>query len=237
MSIGLKSSFVLAGLAWTLAAAPVNATPVRYTGWAFSDVSLGGTLYKRARVEFTFTGDTGDLVWFDSGVQPSGFEGCGFQIQNGTARVKITAGGQSVTATFNSGQVGVAMDQCSGGAGFVSYFGTQLEPGYPLVFDGWYSDIEGASGLQTTGTWSGNAWSCVGFPAFDLYYFYSPPIGTGLCGDPATRVLQTDRGAFEIFQRYSYFGVIQTGVLYDDLAGSLNMGFFAVDVGSTGEGE
>jgi hypothetical protein len=237
MRIGFTSSCALGGLAWTLAAAPVNATPVRYTGWAFTDASLGGTLYKRARVEFTFTGDTNDLVWFDSGVQPSGFEGCGFQIQKGTARVRITTSSYSVTATFNPGQVAVAMDQCSGGAGFVSYFGTQLEPGYPLVFDGWYSNIEGASGLKTTGTWSGNAWSCVGFPAFDLYDFYSPPIGTGLCGDPSTRSLMTDRGVFVIFQRYSYFGVIQPGILYDDLAGSLNMGFFAVDLGSSSEGE
>lgn len=240
-----------------LCSLPAAAAPVTYTAWTVADVTLGKAHFKRARVHLTFTGDSADLSAYDTGPVADGNEGCGWQVQKGNASVRIVADGQVVTARFRPGQIAVANDACNQGVGFVSYFlKGGLQPGYPLVIDGGTVPYGSSAGiaqgqpgwqptpnfLGTSNIWSGHAWSCIGFPPYQLWYdAYSVGASTdglGLCGDPTAYPLSTDKGDFVIFQTLNYApgepasppgGPVLPGtVLYDDYAGSMNSGFFSV---------
>src|SRR5580700_11617227 len=124
--------------AGSLAAGSASATPVTYTMFVVTDVSLNGVHYHNAPVTLTFAGDTAHILPFsETGPGPSG-GGSGWKLVTGTASVQVINGTQVISATFAPGQILVALDSQNGGAGFSSMVGTpaHLEPGYPLGLTG-----------------------------------------------------------------------------------------------------
>jgi hypothetical protein len=210
---------VLAATAW-LGAGPVAANPVTYTGFVVTDVSLNGAFYHNASVQLTFAGDTSNLQWFAQ-TGPNGASGSGWQITQGCTSVLVTSGSVSIQAQFAPGQIIVSYDWYNGGAGFSSLVGSDhhLEPAYPLGLDG--GAITSLPDLQTTGSWTGHAWSCIGFPP-------SPGYGTGSCADPTAYPLQTDHGPFVIYM--PYFMTNATGTINNNSTAAVNAGLFSVSV-------
>jgi hypothetical protein len=222
MSMPLKSLCAAAGVAGLLLAASAGATPVTYTAFVVTDVSLGGHLFRNASVHMTFVGDTADVQPF-SVKAPDGVVGSGWQIATGNASVRIVSGRRHIKAKFLPNQILVSFDYENGGAGFSAFVGSDhhLEPAYPLTFDGSSVDFF-MPDLVTTGNWTGHAWSCIGFP---------PVVGntSTRCGDPKAFPLQTDRGELVIFQPYETTN--SDGTIYDNYEGSDNVGIFSTLVG------
>ena len=219
MQMRLRVLCAALGTAACVAGQSAVAAPVTYTAFAVSDVSLNGRMFRDALVYMTFVGDTADVTPF-SVTAPDGNQASGWQITKGTASVRIVGNARTAHATFLPNQILVSYDFYNGGAGFGSFLGADhhLEPAYPLAMDG--SSVFLAADIVTTSAWSGHAWSCIGFP---------PASGNGTCADPTAFPLQTDRGPFVIFQKYSSYD--PPGVIWDNYSGTLNTGFFSILVG------
>lgn len=194
------------------------ASPVTYTIFAVTDVSLDGHFYHNAQVHLKFVGDSSDVQPFD--VTLNGFEVRGFQITKGTASLLIISGRRHIRATFLPNQILVSLDITNGGGGFSSVGPDGLAPAYPLAVDG--SSIDYADDLVTPKAYTGHAWSCVGFPPGDN--------STGRCFAPIP--LHTDHGDFLIYQPYQsfYSGGPQSlsAGTQGPYSGSLNNGIFTV---------
>jgi hypothetical protein len=202
-----------------LGAGPVAAGPVTYTGFVVTDVSLNGDFYHNASVQLTFAGDTSNIQWFNL-TGSNGASGSGWQIKQGCASVLVTSGSVAIQAQFAPGQIVVSYDWYNGGAGFSSLWSdNHLEPAYPLGLDG--VAITSLPDLQTTGSWSGHAWSCIGFPP-------SPGYGTGSCADPTAYPLQTDHGPLVMYM--PYFMTDSTGTIKNNFSAAINAGVFSVSV-------
>jgi hypothetical protein len=213
---------IVAGIGCAVASAMAAASPVTYTGFAVTDVRLGGHFYQRAQVFLKFVGDTTDVQ-----ALPVSAPVAGAMITKGSASLEIVKDGQRIRAKFLDGQVVVSVDTSNGGVGFGAMFGSTFTPAYPLAFDG--ADVIGFDelpepDLMTAGSWSDHAWSCIGFPVA------TGSAATGKCTDPAAYPLMTDRGEFFIYQ--PYLGWLQNGLMTDDYAGSLNVGVFSVIPGA-----
>jgi hypothetical protein len=194
-------------------------TPVTYSGYVYTDVSLGGQRHHNARVTITFKANTSDIHKFK--VTPGGNEGSGFCIDQGTATVAIEAEDEAVQATFLAGQVFVSFDTYNGGIGFGSYIGPSgLEPAYPLAYDD--GTVERfTSDLSTPANMTGKAWSCIGYP---------PLFGSGFCTDPGGYPLKTNRGDFIMYMPYVKYAL--DGTISGDYSGTMNRGGFFVVTGS-----
>jgi len=154
---------IAAGAAALLAAGLTSAAPMVYTATVVTDVKVGGTMYPKAAVAISFTGDTKDIepvvftpqmaaalgttagapVLSSFCVPGSGsannYTGDGsnyfFYLTKGTTVVSITRQGVTLNAKLLPGQVFVALDACNGGIGFGAFTGPLgLEPAYPLAF-------------------------------------------------------------------------------------------------------
>jgi hypothetical protein len=211
----LKAAFVGLGVVWGAAA---MASPISYSSTVVTDVRLGGHQYHRAQLTLSFFGDTKDLETFNTPVDFT-------QIIKGRASLVIVDGDEQIEATFNPGQVFISIDTTNGGEGFSSFVGTgkdrHLEPAYPLVIDG----SGGSDDLVTYGTYSGHAWSCIGFPSFQDNF-----TNTGSnCLNPEKFPLKTDHGDFVVYQKYEYYDdPLRPGVINDAFWGSLNKAVFTI---------
>lgn len=202
------------------ASAGAAATPVTYSGYVYTDVSLGGHKHSNARVTLTFKGNTGDIHQFILNT-PDGGQGSGYCIDQGTATVSIAVGNETVQATFLPGQVFVSFDTWNGGIGFSSYTGPNgLEPGYPLAYDDGTVEYF-TSDLATPVYITGKAWSCIGYP---------PALGTGYCTDPGGYPLKTNRGDFIMYMPYVKYA--SNGTISGDYSGTMNRGGFSIVTGS-----
>ena len=190
------------------------ASPVTYTIFAITDVSLDSHFYHNAHVYLKFVGDTNDIQPFTAKA-PDGGVGSGVQIAKGQASLLIISGGRHIRAKFKPNQILVSLDTANGGGGFSSAVGPNgLEPAYPLAIDGSSISIAGHD-LVTPKAYTGHAWSCVGFPP--------GANSTGRCFDPIP--LKTDRGDFRVYQPYQdFFPDGRQG----SVSGSLNTGIFSV---------
>ena len=169
------------------------ASPVVYTAFVVTDVSLGGQFYHNAGVTFTFTADTRNITPFDV-TAPDGGSGSGFLVDKGRATVSIEIPGSSVRATFLPKQVFVALDIENGGVGFSAYIGPNgLEPAYPLGLNA--GTAWTVTDLISPRNVTGSAWSCIGYP---------PQLSgdNGHCFDPTPYPLKTDHGDFIIYSPY-----------------------------------
>ena len=211
-----------------------TAAPVTYTIFAVTDVSLGGRHFHNAQVYLTFVGDTNDIRPFSCFVNAPCVAAptapgpdvlaSGYQITKGKTSLLIISGRHHVRANFLPNQILVSLDTYNGGGGFGSLIGPNgLEPAYPLAIDA--SSIDSAPDLVTPGAYSGNAWSCIGFP---------PSSNGGHCSDPAAYPLKTDRGDF--FMSQPYLALKLDGTIDDNFSGSLNSGIFSVVPGPTAPG-
>jgi hypothetical protein len=208
----LKAALAGLGLVWGAAA---MAAPISYSSTVVTDVSLGGHKYHRALLTLNFVGDTNDLETF---ADPVAFT----QLTKGRASLVIVDGDDRVEASFNPGQVFISIDSTNGGEGFSSLVGADhhLEPAYPLVIDG----SGGSDDLVTYGTYSGHAWSCIGFPSFQANL-----TNTGSnCLNPEKFPLKTDHGDFVVYQKYEYYDTLNNGVLLDAFWGTLNKAVFTI---------
>jgi hypothetical protein len=214
---GLCAAVAVAG--W-LATGSAAATPVTYSGFIVTDVSLNGVHYHNVPVTLTFVGDTTNVKTF-SVTASDGKSGSGWEITTGTASVQIINGLQVISATFLPGQILVALDSANGGAGFSSMVGADhhLEAGYPLAMTG--TTVWDLPDLVTTGRWSGHAWSCIGYPPAALK--------TGRCGSAASYPLNTNHGPFVMFM--PYYATDAAGSIVDDYEAALNDATFSVRVG------
>jgi hypothetical protein len=199
--------------------ATTTAIPVSYSAFAVTDVSLGGHMYRGARVTFTFKGNTRDIYSFAVTVQDNFGQGSGSGscIEKGDAGVIIETANATLSARFLPGQVFVSFDTFNQGIGFSSYTGPNgLEPVYPLGFlygsVGYYSND-----LFSPSNTSGNAWSCIGYP---------PLLNSGNCLDPQPYPLKTNLGDFFIYQ--PFVNLDRNGNICCDHGGSLNRGTFSV---------
>ena len=231
-----KSVCGVLGLVSMLLAAVAAAgtqTPVKYTAMAVTDVKLGHRLYHRALVFLTFTGIVDNVQSFGPVYAgPGGDEASGQWLLSGDATVRIVSGIEEITARFLPGQIVISYDWYNGGIGFGAYVGTgasrHLEPAYPLAFDDccdgeiYHNSPTPDSKLTISGTWSGNAWSCVGFPVL-------AGNGNGHCSDPTDYPLATTRGDLVVYQPFNALNPDDT--IYDDYGGSLNAGIFTTHVG------
>jgi hypothetical protein len=204
------------------ASAGAAASPVTYSGYVFTDVSLGGRKHHNAKVTISFAGNTADIHTFKV-TQPGGSAtGSGFCIDRGTATVEISAGEETMAAKFLPGQVFVSFDTLNMGIGFSSYIGPGgLEPAYPLAYDDGTVQYF-TKDLSTPTNITGKAWSCIGYP---------PLYGTGFCTDPTAYPLKTNRGDFIIYNPYVKFqsdGITVTG----DQSGTMNRGGFSIVTGA-----
>jgi hypothetical protein len=188
------------------------ATPISYSSTVVTDVSLGGHKYHRALLTLNFFGDTKDLESF---TDPVSFT----QLAKGRASLVIVDGDDRVEATFNPGQVFISIDSENYGQGFSSTVGpNHFEPAYPLAIDG----SGGSDDLVTYGTYSGHAWSCIGFPSFQ-----DNLTNTGSnCLNPEKYPLKTDHGDFVVYQKYEYYN--PDGTLLDGYGGTLNKAVFTI---------
>jgi len=218
MKLLLKLSVsAVAAIGCLAASTMAAAAPITYSVFAVADVKLGNHRYHNAQVLLKFVGDTGDVAPL-----PAGTVG-GYWISKGAATLQITSANHRINATFAPDQIVVSLDLDNGGGGFSSYVGSpaQFAPAYPLALDG--SSIFNSSDLVTPTSWTGHAWSCLGFPAG------TSDGGSGQCTDPAAYPLKTDHGDFFIDQPYlSLVG----GLIYDDYDGSLNSGIFTITLGT-----
>ncbi len=197
-----------------LVPAGVQAAPVTYKVFAITDAMLDGRHFHNAEVKLFFRGDTRDVQTFQVGRND------GFMITRGHARLEIVHHGELIRADFLPEQLLVSADNVGGGAGFSAMVGPDhhLEAAYPLAID--YGTVSNfCIDLVTSAMYSGKAWSCIGFPVAGH---------AGRCGDPSPYPLKTDKGDFYVYQPYS--GFTHDGVLLDDYRGSLNSGFFTVDL-------
>jgi hypothetical protein len=217
----------LVGLAaWLTAdAASASQTPVTYRGFAVTDVMLGNKFYHNASLYLTFTGFVENVQSFGPVYAgPYSDEAMGAWNLTGHATVKIQSGVEEIEAAFLPGQIVVTYDSYNGGIGFGAYVGTgaglHLEPAYPLAFDFCCGSNTTDPKLTSSGTWSGNAWSCISFPI-------QAGTGDGYCSDPYP--LGTTRGDLIVYQPYTQLN--PDGTIYDDYSGSLNAGIFSTDVG------
>ena len=214
----------VAGIGCAVASVVAAASPVTYTAFAITDVSLGGNFYKGAQVSLKFVGDTGDVA-----ALPAGAPVQGFWISKGSASLEIvTTDGYRIRANFLD-QLTISVDQSNGGAGFGSNVGGSFNPAYPLAIDG--SNVGAFGGgvvpypdLVTPGSWVDHAWSCIGFPVS------SGNGGNGQCADPSAYPLSTDHGKFFIYQ--PYLGALVGGLITDDYDGSVNDGVFSIFPGA-----
>lgn len=193
-----------------LTEATTSAKPITYHGYLITDVALGGHLYNRAQVHLSFDADASTAVPFSSGH--------GFMNATGHARVTVTSGGHSVSATLKPGQIYVYWDIDKASVGFGSTAGGT---GYPLsitAHQDWNGVVENslvgavadltlipadstfytaetatlATDLTNETTLSGAASSCV---AFD-------PV-TSTCSNFNPVALQTSRGPFYVYEPYT----------------------------------
>jgi hypothetical protein len=196
-----------------------SASPVTYTIFAVTDVSLGGHFYHNAQVYFKFSGDTSDIQSFNV-TSPDGGQASGSEITKGEASLLIMSGGHHIKAKFLPNQIMISLDGDNGGVGFGSLTGPNgLEPAYPLAIVTYTPND-----LVTSAAYSGDAWSCIGFP---------PDVsdgGTGYCSDPTAFPLKTDRGDFFIYQPYLFYedGSFEPVGTLDGYEGSINNGIFSV---------
>jgi hypothetical protein len=220
MSARHKALCAAVAAAGWLASGSAAATPVTYTGFIVTDVSLNGVHYHNVPVTLTFVGDTAHIGTFNV-PGPNGTAGSGSWLKTGTASVQIINGLQVISATFLPGQILVALDSQNGGAGFSSMVGVDhhLEAGYPLAMTG--TTIWDMPDLVTTGRWSGHAWACIGYPPAALK--------TGRCGNAASYPLNTNRGPFVMFM--PYYATDAAGSIVDDYEAALNDATFSVHVG------
>ena len=224
----LASPRVLTLVALVLASTAA-ADPVTYTGFTITDGQLGSWKFHNGLVYLSFQGDTKD-VQFMQFTDPFGSTADTYVISQGTATVTIVSGGRTVHATFDPGQILVSSDLGSSGddhvgargVGFSSLTATGLEPAYPLgIEDGpldWGDIFDPGIAspaldlltfdLQSSTSFGGRAWSCVGFP--------------GDCQAP--NPLHTDRGDLTLANPY----MSGRPPFADD---SLSAGFFIADVG------
>jgi hypothetical protein len=149
----------VAGLACLTFNTIAAAGEMTYTAFTVTDVSLGGHKYHNAQVRLKWVGDDGDIQALDPATMGVG----GFWIQKGTATLQITSAGRRIHATFVPGQLFVSVDTFNGGVGFGSLLGGTVTPAYPLAVDG-ATVVFNVQDLVTPGSWSGHAWSCIGFP-------------------------------------------------------------------------
>jgi len=207
------------GAAACLATGSAGASPITYTAFTVTDVSLNGHHFHNASVYLKFVGDTADVTPF-SAPGPNNTSGGGWQISKGTATVEIISGRRVIHAKFLPGQIVVALDQQNAGFGFTSVVGNDhhLEPAYPLGIDGTVS-VDGLVDLVTPVVQTGRQWSCVGYPV-------APPLGTGRCEDPATYPLHTDQGPFLIYM--PYYATNAAGLITDDYEGAINNAVFTI---------
>ena len=219
---------VIGAMGW-LSAGAASATPVTYSLFAYTDISLNGRMFHDAAVTMTFTGDTADVQPFcvpmvspcdPKTYNPGSGGASGWQISKGSARVRIVSGGRTYHANFLPNQIMISYDLYNGGAGFSSMLNGNFEAAYPFTVDG--ATIFVAPDLVTNGVWSGHTWSCIGFP---------PAVHNTVCGDPTAHPLATDAGPLVVFQTYQEFSSPAQTAIVDDYAGSLNSGFFSTLVG------
>ena len=169
------------------------ASPVVYTAFVVTDVTLGGQFYHNAAVTFTFAADTRDITPFNV-TAPDGGTASGFLVDKGRAAVSIETGGESVRASFEPKQVFVSLDIANGGVGFSAYIGPNgLEPAYPLGVNA--GTAWKVTDLISPTNVNGSAWSCIGYP---------PQVSGdhGHCFDPTPYPLKTDHGDFIIYSPY-----------------------------------
>jgi hypothetical protein len=227
----VRQSFpvVVAAICAAVASASAGAAPVTYLMDAITDVSLGDDSYHMAQVRLKFVGDTQDAAYFNVTTTGHLFsnQAIGYLISKGRASLEIRADGRRVTAHFLPNQLFVSLDQYNGGVGFGAYVGADhhLEPAYPLAIDFCCSGaLFTAPDLATPTSYTGHAWSCIGFPVTTYQG------GTGYCTDPAGYPLKTDRGDFYIQQ--PYLSLNPDGSIYDDYGGSVNNGIFSIVLGA-----
>lgn len=213
-----------AALVCAATAAPVAAVQMHYSGSVTTDVQLNRQKWHSADVTFDFVGDTNDLEHFDV-TSNSFLPGCGSAdlycaLRKGVARVKISAGANTVVRVFKPGQVAVAFDFNNNGIGFGSFIGPRgFEPAYPFGLDSGTTDSSfiGIADPTATINQTGKVYSCIGFAPGD----YS-------CSDPTQYPLVTTVGEhFAIFMPYHTQNPDGTiGYHYGD--GSLAVGTFTM---------
>lgn len=209
--------FVVAAAA-VVSTALAAASPMVYTANVVTDVKVGSQSFHNALVSVSFYGDTKDIVpvvdgsgnpvlsWECSTNSGSGYAGDGsgyfFSLSKGFAIVKVTSKGNSVVARLNPGQIFVALDACNGGIGFGAFTGPSgLEVAYPIAFTlgtamGNAAGQPGSGALTSTGSMSGNAWSCIGYPPGGVGQLP----GSGGCAAPDSYPLHSDHGDVFVYQ-------------------------------------
>jgi hypothetical protein len=215
--IAISSPGVAATFCEQGANAGIASSPITFSGYVITDVTLGSHKRHNAQVTISFRGDARDIHAFEIAT-PDGVVASGFCIDRGTTTVEIAAGEEHEVATFDPGQVLVSYDKQNDGIGFSSYIGPNgLEPAYPLAFD------EGTVGFSRDiwkpAAMSGKAWSCIGYP---------PLFGSGHCSDPDSHPLKTDHGKFIIYN--PYLRLDADGTISSDHGGTLNRGLFSIAV-------
>jgi hypothetical protein len=154
---------IAAGAAALLAASLASAAPMVYSATVVTDVRVGSTMYNKAAVTITFTGDTKDItpVVFtpqmaaalgttagapvlsqfcapgsnSSNVYTGDGSNYFYYLTKGSTVVSVSSQGVTLNSKLKPGQVFVALDACNGGIGFGAFTGPLgLEPAYPLAF-------------------------------------------------------------------------------------------------------
>jgi hypothetical protein len=144
---------IAAGAAALLAAGLASAAPMVYTATLVTDVKVGSTMYPKAAVAISFTGDTKDIepvvftpqmaaalgatagapvlssfcVANSNSGSANTYTGDGsnyfYYLTKGTTVISITRQGVTLNAKLAPGQVFVALDACNGGIGFGAFTG------------------------------------------------------------------------------------------------------------------
>jgi hypothetical protein len=119
----------------------------------------------------------------------------------------------------------VALDACNGGIGFGSYTGPNgMEVAYPVAYTlGTAMQVALTSGLSSPARMSGNAWSCIGFPAVSI----GALTGSGYCTAPEGYPLHSDVGDVFVYLPYRSINT-SDGSLIGNHVGTLSRGTFSI---------
>jgi hypothetical protein len=213
--------------------------PITYSGFTVADVTLGGHAYPGAQVYFALKSNRARAVLYsDSGSS-------GYINRVGTAEVRITSGGKTVSAVFEPDQLYVYYDTTHGSIGFGSTAGGR---GYPLSLtqnnidntDGSglveNSSVGAATDIRTTPANAANYSAATATLVTNLKNATVLSAGASSCTgfDPTTSIcsnftpasLATSKGPFTISEPYTA----------DDGVGSytINWGMFWTRLGKVG---
>jgi hypothetical protein len=201
-----------------------------YQAVVVTDIKLGGNRYDNATVTVTFEGDTDDIAAaVDGQGKPIASEYCSvasfFWLAKGAASISVEHQGKTLSATFRPGQIFVALDACNGGIGFGSYTGPHgLEVAYPLAFTMGTAMVFAESAtnpLSTVANLTGDAWSCIGYPATDGF-----GTNNNRCYSQDSYPLHTSAGDVVFYMPYTY--LTADGGLDSNHNSSLNRGTFSI---------